>query len=359
MIFLFSHLINLTLIFFYAKSKSNPYIKIIIFPVLVFTISFLSSFQFEAGTDYRTYFDIFMGEKNLGLYFHKREYAFFFLVSFLRNFVFEPQSLFIVISLIQGFLICNIMRVVSGQGFNLVLLFFLVFFISNMLHNQMNLLRAYVAVYSFVNAFLYRSEGHYKKSFLFFVFGCLWHQSIVFFVPLLFFGRWFYSWIFDNKIKVYIFTLMIFILGIPLYFADSFVSIFFPHYYHYFESEYAKKSIAYVNIVTKLIYLPLHILFFYLSRKLSSSYFSNMEVCLLGFWVLTANVFILLLYTSLVSRFLHFFAFFSIIPIYYLFVWNKSNILLSFLLFMYIILPYIAKVVVFSAGEYSYNSIFN
>ena len=359
MIYLFSHIYSLTIIYSYEKCKKNTYLRPVLFLLIVIAISFLPGFQSNVGTDYNNYKDLYTGVSNLEFYYEKKEYFFYYFVRFLRYIDLGPQSLFLFISFLQAILLCNLLRFFSKEGFNLLIVFFLVACFTNMLHNQMNILRAYVAVYAFLNAYFYRSKGMFVKSLLFFSFGFFWHKSILALIPLLFLFERLWIFVFKNRVKIFLLTFLIFLSGIPLYFIDFFVDNFFSMYSHYLASDYAQKEIPYINVLTKFIYTPIYFLFFYSIRGKNANDFSSFFLFSIGVWLLSVNFYLLILHTPLAVRFIHFFVLFSIFPIYHVFLCYRKNLIISVSLYFYILLPYFFKVVVFPSREYHYISIFH
>jgi hypothetical protein len=156
--------------------------------LICITLLALPSLQFSVGTDYHTYIEIFENPSRLDLYQRKGEYLFYYLVTFLNYLNLHSQTLFISIGLIQTILFFNILALISNFDFRkITVLVFLVFIITNMMNNQLNVLRSFVAIFSFINAYVYFQLGRRLVAFGFILFGFYWHNSILLTIPFFFF----------------------------------------------------------------------------------------------------------------------------------------------------------------------------
>ena len=85
----------------------------------------VAGLQYNVGTDYFSYIDIFQSEEKHWYYFNKGEYLFFGLNQFLNWLNLPEQSIFLVISFIQSFLIFLYFKKIKKRTIKLLLMYFL------------------------------------------------------------------------------------------------------------------------------------------------------------------------------------------------------------------------------------------
>ncbi len=347
-------LITSSYFFILSKAKfSSPYEKVLILIPLCFSLSFLPSWQMGVATDYESYVNVFSNELALGLYERKGEYLFVWLVSFLKYLDLPPQSLFVAISLIQTILLINIFRLLNNKEYNIVLLFILFYTMTNMLHAQMNILRAYVAVYCFLNAFFYRLFNKKTLSILFLLFGFYWHKSILLVSPFIFLPEKIYIFIFKHRVKLFFSFFVVYFSGIITKTLLIIVESAIPHYAHYITNQYGDIQVSFKNILSKLIYLPLGLIFLYSIKRKDHEY-KNRDKVIISFWVVTNSLYLMLIHFYPISRIIHYTIFFIIVPVYYLLTRNYISSVFKALIILYCILPYLYKVLTADDNIFSY-----
>lgn len=364
MVYIFIYSIAIVYLYTLDRVKKDKGAKLVIYFMVIVTVTILPALQYDVGTDYFTYVDVYNKERRLEVYYNKQEYLFYYLLETLKSFKYPEQSLFVFISLIQSVLIVNVFRIIknSNTQLSLSLLFFLFIVVTNMQHNQMNLLRSYVAVYAFLNAFLYWSSNKKTKALAFFAFAFYWHKTILLVLPLFLINTTTAKFIFKNKFKVFFFMFFTCISGFPLNFMQVFVETFVPMYSKYVSNEggYGQGGIELVNLLTKLVYFPVMLFSLLIMEKYKSEIYSNkVELYCCSLWILTYNIFFLFLHTGLIIRLYHLVVFFNIFPIYYVikYFFDAKKYSMITLLLVALFSIYFLKVAVFPSNEFLYDSI--
>lgn len=354
MVFLIMHFISVIYAVFINMSRHDRIASFMLLTILVFVLAYLPSLQFGVGTDYFNYVRIFNSPEELELYYRKKEFFFYFLVKFLNYLGFPPQSLFVLTSLISALLLVNILRKLNCEGYRLGILVFCLVIVTNMLHNQMNIIRTYIAVYAIINVFLYKIEGRWIWSAAFSVLAVTSHQTAYLFIPFLFVPKSVYKYIVNHPVFFYLIGSFIYLIGLPFYLIDMLVSYVAPFYSHYLRGDL--DSAGLVNLLTRAVYFPFHVIFIFLLLSNRVYLRSNIEIFIVAVWLLTANFYLLFMYWGHFFRIYHYFSFFSIVPVYYVLNYLRTHVVLFILFVSYALLPYIAKVVLFPVGEYKYES---
>ena len=75
--------------------------------------------QFDVGTDYFSYVNIFTSERESSLYYRKNEYLFYFLSNFILKNNVHPQWGFIVLSLIQFVFIYKFLKFLNLDSYTI------------------------------------------------------------------------------------------------------------------------------------------------------------------------------------------------------------------------------------------------
>lgn len=355
MIYVFYNTINILYVWLLSRIQRDKFAFFFLSIFLIIGIALLPGLQFEVGSDYNSYVDIYNISSAQELYKKKNEFAFYYLVKCLNSLGLNYQSLFLTVSFICSALIVNSLRLIRKNKFDIFVFFICFVLMTNMLHNQMNLLRTYVAVYFFINSFLYKINRKYLIAILCGLMGTLWHQSFFPMMIFLLIPEKIYLLAYSNRVKVYFFSSVFFILGIPFFALDFLVSHFAPFYSHYLKNDLMSSS--FINVATKLYFIPAHLIFLH---QLSLKKFvinDNCQKIFVAFWVMTANFYLLFFYWGHFFRVYHYFVFFSIVPVYYLMVWTKRSPALFGILVLYLSFPYFLKVLFFPTGEYLYRDV--
>lgn len=314
------------------------------------------SLQYGVGTDYFNYVSYVDGSASLNRFYARHEYLFLFVVLFVGRFSLDPQFLFVTIALIQTALFVNILRVMKRNGFNLVILFFVVFTSTGIFHNQLNVIRTYVSVLFFVNAVLYKSEGKDFKTFVFGMFSALWHPIALFALLTLLLPRRFYIWAAKKSLFIFVVLSIFFVTGSFVYIFIEIVNLLTPFYSHYIDRMQPGEVLG---LLTRLVYLPfygLFFLFFYACRRLRCKLY-DFDMVLLGYFSIFVPVGFGIIHWHHLFRLENYFSFFSVIPIYFVLMFDRSRKYTFGFLAVFLLFLYSLKVGVFPHGEYKYRAI--
>ena len=347
--FLFVLFFCTTYLYFLSKYRFS---FVLMFPA-IFVYSIVSGLQYDVGTDYISYLDIYEDQYRLDFHYVNHEYIFYFIVKILNSLGLPGQSLFLTISFIQGFLFFYFLYRMKKIGINIWLLFFIIFCVTNVYNNQLNLIRQFVSICIMPLILLFVVEGKYFKYFLGVLSASMFH-----------FSSWIlFSFIILSKFRlkdsllIYIFIFSGFFYSLFGAFFQDVVIYLFSNYSHYFNSEYAE-GISLSGFLTKLYYLPVILFFFYIYERKDSFLGEYFHLCIIIF-TLTYWSFITAMQFGIFERFFTYFLFFYAFPIYYVlnYFYSRKMSLSFFLLFIYILFPYALKTTVFATAEFKYNSI--
>ncbi|KAB1515163.1 EpsG family protein [Photobacterium damselae] len=344
----------ITGVFFYFYSKSIGASKGLLGLFIIILLMMLPSFQYNVGTDYFSYASIVEYPDNLWLYKTKGEYFFVLIVELINYYKLDYQYLFVFISIIQSMFILFILSEICNKKtkYNIVIFFYFFITITVLFHIQMNTLRSSIAIYSFLLAIILRFKNENKLSLVCFLFGLLWHKSILITIPLLIVPLSFWDIIYNNRVKIFAITFVFFISGIFVFARDYVLTEILTNYKHYLGGGYSKAA-PFINIVTKMVYLPLYIGFFYTYRNdIVLDVFGRR---VLSVFVLTSSLYLTLIYDGSIYRIYQYFIFFNLFPVYYLYI--KQKLMGKVFIIVYLLIPYLFKVLIFPVSEFSYQSI--
>lgn len=343
-----------TVTYYYERSRHLGSNFLLILLLIVIYAS-LPALQYDVGTDYYSYLGSVYNEKRSLHFMKKGELLFYWIIKLIEYFRLPAEFLFVFSAFIQSFLFVNLIRILKRNGFSLTILVIIFFVVTGIYHNQLNGIRNYLAILTFLNFCLYMFEGRYTKAILTAVLGVFFHQTFIFALALLVIITLFRKVVYKNAIVVYIVFFMFFVLGIPMFALDFLVNVFAPFYSHYLEKN---SGVDLVNIATRLIYVPLHIIFLIiLCRRHPSEYRDNFETRLVSTWLVVSNVYFLMLYWAPFFRLIGYLTFFNIVPIYYLLIDRRVEKNLRYLTIVFLIAAYVPKVTFLSKGEYDYKSL--
>ena len=357
MVFLF--VLFFCLLHFYGIKKTRNGFLFFVPPFLMCFI--FSALQFNVGSDYFSYKFIYDNPWVLGRYFNDGEYFFFYVNEILHYLDMNYQFIFVVFSFVQTLFIFVFFKRVRNYGFNLCLIFFIFFVVTNIYHNQMNGIRQYAAVclFPFMALILY------ERKMVFYLLLCLFSltlhsSSVVFFLFVL------SPFLITKSNKFFI----IFVVTLPFYIIFPKIILILLNfldvrYVSYIDSVYFEPK-GFLSLVTKLYYLPIILYFYYIYDK-SKEYIiiSDSKRHLMDFFVfifsLTYWSIVMMLDAAIFSRLSSYFWFFIIFPMYYSIYYSYlKKPIFSFFIIFYLFVPYLLKVTVFAKNEYVYHSfIFN
>lgn len=359
MLFIFIYFFCVIWFLSFSRYKRSLTGDFLCFFLVILLLWFIPAAQFGVGTDYFNYIDIYESSTLLSYYHRKDEYAFYYLVTLLKYLKLSPQSLFVSIGLLQVVLLCNFIRVAYKECsyLNLALIFTFIFFVTNIVHNQLNVLRAYMAVLLFINSFVYFNNRRFVNSLGFFILGLLWHKSIIFVAPLYLVAGGLGKELVKRPILIFTITFVVFGSGVLYKFVDTIVEIFAPMYKHYLSSD-REKNVGIIQLATRLYYYPFYVVFLYYLSKFDINKFKKIDISLIAIWLVTINSALFVFYFGRFSRIFYFFSPFMFVPFYYLYFMGRVKMVV--LALIYTFFGYALKVLVFPSAEYLYESyIFN
>lgn len=330
--------------------------QIIVFlSMICVVLTIIPSIQQGIGSDYFSYYEDYLEKGNR--YLINGEVAFYYLIYILNEFNLDAQYLFLLSALICNVLVVIIFyKLYSINVIRSLTVFMFVFLVySNMYHNQMNIIRTYIAVYFFILSFIFKFERKIFLSFLLIFIGSLFHKLVLLFVPFIILPIGSYQYLYKNIKYLYVFILLSIIISPLLFSSIEYITMmFFREYSTYLTSVYAEGSIKLINILTRVYYIPAFLLLYHLinSKKIKLNIICQSFVVMSIFHQLFI---IVIIFNPLLARLGHFFVFFSAISLIFLYNYFSSKLKLIFIL--YLLFPYILKVVFFPSNEFVFNTI--
>ncbi len=350
--------------YFYIEEKSSRITKFLPLTLtwspLLLVFFIIPATQFAVGFDYFVYRGYYAHPDILQIYFNKGEYFFYYVYKFIVKYQLGEQSIFYFAALHNSVIIFFVFYKMRAAKFNVAIIFFLFFTITGIYHNQMNGLRFYMGLVYFPLIALMLSESKYLRSLPFLFLSIMSHFSTVMILllyPLSFLRR-------NSHFVFLLFILSPVVFLVSIGVVPYLVELLLNRYSHYLTGGYSQ-GISIVNFLSKLYYLPLFLAFFfvYLKRRPiskfvpGSSYRNYLEYGIL-IWAGTYWTIILSLQYGFFFRVQSAFIFFYIFPIYYLIEYcrEKGRKYHVIFILLYLIIPYVMKVLIFAQGEYTYKN---
>ncbi|WP_223672802.1 EpsG family protein [Proteus terrae] len=354
MIYLIGNFLSLTYFYIYSKFNYSIHNRIFLSIILIILMSLIPGLQYKVGTDYLSYENIFNSPSTLEYYFNIKEYLFYYLTKLIYNLELSSKAYFFIIAIIQSFLIFSLLTLSKTKNTSLPILFFCFFTITNLMHTQMNIIRVSFSFYLFSISLLLHLNRKNILSLIIFLLAFFFHKSSIIVFPLLLIPNKVYLFFYRHILFIYISTFILFLFNPFHNIVNAIIIDYFPHYSSYLEDgNFEKHSI--VNILSKLYYIPIQLLFIYIVRN-GKIIFSLIEKKMIGLWVIVSNSYLLILHFDFFARVNVFLIFFYIIPaIYLLFLYRKNTILFT-LISAYLIFAYSLKVLFFPNAEFLYNT---
>ena len=354
MIYIFNVIFSIIYTYFFRYIKKYNFL--VFFPIF-FLWFLIIGFQYNVGTDYFNYLDIFYDKKVLELYYRKKEYIFYYFIVLLKKFFLNGQSLFISVSFLENLLLYFFIKKLIKENIiekKYVFIFIFIFLCyGTNFYNQMNVLRQYFNIYLLSFCIIYVYNGEIFKYIISFVIATNIHRSFICLFPI-FLIKYLVKKL--NKKKFILLLLLSIIFNfLPVLGYIKKILLFFPRYSHYIYSDYFLE-IPLLNKMTKFIYIP----FYFLSINLLDSINSEKKQYILKVGILAFIIRIFCLKVSVLNRIGEYFTLISIFPIYYLIseYYKRKKFYVIFILVLIIIMLFIFKVLIFPKGEYLYRSYF-
>ena len=356
--------IAISLIILYARyvnldiKKGKEFYKYY-FPIFLIMF-FLFAFQKGVGTDYNNYIKCATnnayGNEMFSYYLRIKEYFFAFLLQIAYFFKY-PQMIFILTSLIQNVLFGISLEKINKNRLSVTLFLVFYFILSLSFFNQFNVIRQFIAVQLLFLSYLLLLDDKKKLSIFLMLCAPFFHKSSVIIIILMLvlaFFNYKNIEILKNKRNFFILSLLLLLI----YFIDINTIIFYItnklHFYSsYIVNGYTSKM-SLVEISTKIAKL---IVVYYCIYKLNVSKLSIQEEKLYKIGCLSALIMILSFSSTLIWRIYLYFDLFIIFPVLLFFKYNKNSNEKK-IIFTYLLLFLILKIIIMPQGEYLYHSIF-
>lgn len=353
MIYIISLLLSTLYIYTLSLYRNCNYWKTVAYllPIIFLWVIIIGG-QYNVGTDYYNYLDMFSGKDLWYVEENRGEILFSGLIKVCNYLGIYGQGIFMVLSIIAVLtLILVIKSVVPNKDIYLYYFTFICF--CGTFHNQMNGVRQYLAIYLVSLMVCSLMDKRYIVTGIVMIAVGLVHQSAWLIIPFIL-G----AFIICNKLNQSSLYLIVFVgVGMSIILTDSIfeqIIPFFKTYAHYMEDGRIGSS-AIINRITKYIYIPIILYAIWERPNMALSKRQNQWFCLgvMGY-VLKLSVVSL----SIVARMGRYLEIFSCIPIVLLLIYwrNNSRIKAYILGLVYLFAPYASKVLIASKGEYSFDS---
>ena len=361
MVYLFTIMLSATFIYFsLCFGHDRKFLFIALMPYFL-----VAALQYGVGTDYFNYIEIYNTGVDLERFALANEYVFYYIFIFLQEYNIDHQWIFIFSSLINTSLFYFILVSLKRMNFNILIVFLLFMLVTGIYQNQLNGLRNYAAILSFVLCFCLLVEKKYLAFIIVFIFGFFCHLSFTITIPIYILVYLKVSFK-KRLIEVFWFSIPFYFLILPT-FIDVIVQYIFPKYVYLLNGEVSEAK-SFASLVPKLVLFPFYLYAVYLYSKDYNKFVGHKNDIMhygMNMFVVTYFMFLILPSFGIFTRVLQYFSFFYIFPLYYfidkfnLFSFRLSSYrFLLFVLFMiFVIFPYVAKVTFFKANEYDYISI--
>ncbi|HCQ5192760.1 EpsG family protein [Acinetobacter baumannii] len=357
MLFLLVFLSSTLYLYATRNLKSLSFFKQFIVWIPTFLAFYIPmAFQKDVGTDYYSYISIYSNAVERYLYAEKGEYLFLWIIDFAKIFN-HYQFVFIIFSLIISLSFFYSLFVLKNKyDYKAWLIFFIYFSATGIYNTSFNTLRQSIII----SLLPFLIHLFVKKRHLIFLL-CILALSFLHKSVLLYLSFYLVALIPNNKKIVFfafVFSTLLYTINfgsiINILANNPLIGLIFGNYSYYVDSSFFDAGPT-LSIVTKLYYLPLFMLFWliYVKEKNINLYFDFT----IKLWAVTCFMIIQMMHIGIFYRFWNMFAFLYVFPIYYVvdYYIKKRDALFVFLLILYIIIPYIIKVLILPSAEYLYN----
>lgn len=357
--YLLTTLVCVTYLYLMDRKFDKLAFLFILFPISIVYFQ-VPAFQYNVGTDYMSYVDMYKYGYNIEYYFNKKEWVFYLVLKIATEFQLGEQAIFILVSVFYSFFWIFLIFLLKNENYKVWLFVLLYFTVTGIYQNQLNGLRQYMAIAILPCIFVLFYKKRYLATISLTLLATLCHASFLILYPF------FFVFVFkpSPRLIIYFFTIsFVFSAVIIPKLLPVVVNAIFGGYSGYFESELSVSANA-VSLITKAFYFPLFVLAIFQYKKDVKENVYNKEKyeMLMYFFMilsLTYWLFIVNMYFGFFGRVAQYFMIFYIFPIYYLLerYLEQRKIYMTLLLFVYVITPYLLKVTLFAKSEYDYQSI--
>ncbi|HBV76726.1 MULTISPECIES: EpsG family protein [Vibrio] len=324
-------------------------------PFLFFYFLF-PALQYGVGTDYFNYLEMYQRPSDVIYYDRKLEFIFSYILRFVNEVDLGGQFIFVAYSILFSLLFYIFLNNLNKNRIKVWLFLFVFFICSGIYQNQMNGIRQYSAIYALMISIFYVVTDKKLKAGGYFILGQLMHSSFILNI----------SFLLIKFIKVTP-KRCVFAFIISFVFFGFFVSFFVPYvlgavlpqYLHYLDSE-LMKGWSVLSLIPKLYYFPFIVIFLFIYSKEYKK--GHVDTIILKFSFLACCLYwCFLSYSSvgMMTRVGSYWVVFNCFPIYYVLnsILSVNKIYVFFISLLYLIFPFVLKVIFFPSNEYVYNSI--
>lgn len=330
------------------KEKKFPDIYL---PLILFWTFFCGS-QFEVGTDYSAYINIFNGN-NLDYFYKNGEILFFALVKLNNIIGVKGQFLFYIIYSICFYFL---FRTISYVNLKYTAVFILLYIaLSTVFNNQFNTIRQCLSIYIGTYGAMFAIGGKRLRAIFLFGIASLFHISSIIFVIFLLPKKVLHKLNESRQILLMVIGIIGSLFLSPTM-ANSFIP-FLPKTYGWYIEGDNLGSHSIITSVTKYIFTPLYILAVHNYSKMN---LNKTNEIIFKWGIIGFTIRLLTLNLPLINRLSMAFILVSMFPIYFYLVYlikerkQKTFEFITLLIFFF----YAVKVILFPVGEYNYKSIF-
>lgn len=328
-------------------------------PIIILWVLIVGG-QYGVGTDYFSYMSYFT-HTDLSYFIDRKDIVFANFVKLCQNNGISGQGIFFVLAFIWVLILLLIFDFLSGGRTKyLGLLFFLFIVYSTAFNNQMNGLRQYTSIYILTFSLCLYFQKKYILCALLVALAILNHRSSLI-VALIFVFYYFLKAEWFKKSWLYIIVAIGFISSIVLNvvkitpFLDYLrAEEMFDEYTIYYNNLQLESS-DFFEKITKYIYIPLY---FWGISQLDNMKLSSMGRKLFVIGILSYSIKMAILSLPYIYRLGSYFEVLMCLPLFYLLIYYKRNILAYLFIVLYLLLPYIYKVTIGAQAEYLFDSYF-
>ncbi len=356
--YLITTIISVLYLYIMDKNFDKLAFVLVLFPVIFFYFQ-IPAFQYNVGTDYMSYVDMYKYGYNIEYYFNKKELIFYSILKIVTGLKLGEQSIFILVSIVYSIFWAYFVCLLKSSNYKVWIIVFLYFCITGIYQNQLNGLRQYMAIAILPCIFILLYRRKFISSFILTIIASLCHATFVLLYP-------FYIFLFIKpspyRIGILFFISFIFSAVIIPKVLPIIVGALFGNYAGYFDSALSE-SANISSLVTKLYYFPLFVLAILMYKKdlIENSFNHKHDMIMRFFMILSVTywLFIVNMYFGFFGRVAQYFMIFYIFPIYYLIerYIDRGKLYSAIITVLYISAPYVLKVTIFATSEYDYQSI--
>jgi hypothetical protein len=339
----------------YAKYKLPNRVLFTLMSPIFFLWILICGGQYDVGTDYFSYLEIFNGETST-IYRHG-EYLFHYIVVFCNYIGLKGQSLFFVFYGIGFLFLFSVLKRLEIRYIFIYIILYIT--MSNLFNNQLNILRQSMAIYIGTYGTILYLENKKIHSIIVVFFASLMHTSALIFLVI----HFVFSFYTTQKTIYFLMLMLSFIIGFlfKIEWVDLLLNVDFlpPHYLYHIQSGRIEYSLI-SRLLTKYIFIPFYLLS--IIQCVGKNSLTKIETHLFFIGFLSFCLRLIMVNLLLLSRISDSFLLLSIFPIYFYFreTLKKRYYAIFSICILILFTMYFLKTIIFSTPgkEYFYRSIY-